>query len=109
MISIFAKPPFMMKHLQRVSSVIRGEQIAYRMQEARLNPDSGYENDVCIYVKPHVKPFEEFRFEGKPYLDIVDGFELRHLLRKHPEVPCIVISKQDQETMSKYIKGDGFF
>lgn len=104
-ISIFAQPPYMLRHLQRVSTIIRGEQIAAYMQNARLNPESGYKNDVCIYVKPHVKRDKifDFKFEGHPYLDMVDGFELRHLLNKHPEVPAIVFSDIDAETMPKYV------
>ena len=103
-ISFFAKPPFELRHLQRVSSIIRGEQIAAHMYDARLNPTSGYENDVCIYVKPHVKPGDDFNFEGHPYLDMVDGFQLWHLLRKRPEIPAIVDSDHSAETMSHYIK-----
>jgi len=104
MISIFAQPPYVLRHLQRVSTIIRGEQIASYMQNARLNPTSGYENDVCIYVKPNIKPEWEFKFEGKPYLDILDGFNLRFILNKYPEVPVIVFSELDVETMSKYVK-----
>jgi len=63
MISIFAKPPFMMRHLQRVSSIVRGEQIAAYMGNARLNPESGYENDTCIYVKPHIKRGNDYKFD----------------------------------------------
>ena len=103
-ISIFAQPPYVLRHLQRVSTIIRGEQIAAHMQNARLNPTSGYENDVCIYVKPNIKPEWEFNFEGKPYLDILDGFNLRFILNKYPEVPVIVFSELDVETMSKYVK-----
>ena len=104
MISIFAKPPFFMRHLQRVSSTIRGEQIAAYMGNARLNPPSGYEDDICIYVKPHIKPHEDYKFEKRSYLDIQDGFTLRHVLRKYPEVACIVFSDLDAETMPKYIE-----
>lgn len=103
-ISIFAQPPYVLRHLQRVSTIIRGEQMAAYMQNARLNPTSGYENDVCIYVKPHVKPDIDFKFEGHPYLDILDGFNLIHLLKKHEEVPVIVFSQADVETMSHYVK-----
>jgi len=101
-ISIFAQPPYVLRHLQRVSTIIRGEQIAAYMQNARLNPPSDYENDVCIYVKPNVKPDQDFNFEGHPYLDILDGFDLRHLLRKHPDV--IVFSDLDVQTLAKYVK-----
>lgn len=102
-ISFFAQPPYVLRHLQRVSTIIRGEQIASYMLNARLNPPHGYKNDVCIYVKPNVKRDQDFKFEGHPYLDMVDGFELRHLLNKYPEVPAIVFSDIDAQTMPKYV------
>src|SRR3990167_7680974 len=104
MISIFAKPPFEMKHLQRVSSIIRGEQIAAYMGNARLNPEKGYENDVCIYVKPHIYPENDYKFEKHSYIDIHDGFSLRHTLRKYPEVGCISISDHATYVLKQYIK-----
>jgi len=103
-ISFFAKPPFEMKHLQRVSSIIRGEQIAAYMQNARLNPPAGYENDICIYVKPHIKPGFNFKFEKNSWIDIQDGFDLRHALNKYSDVGAIVFSELDAETMKHYIK-----
>ncbi len=104
-ISFFGKPPFVVGHLRRVSTILRGEQIAARMQNARLNPDSGYENDICIYIKPHIKEGHDFNFEGpRPYLDMVDGWGLQHILDKYPEVPAIVFSDMDVETMSKIVK-----
>src|SRR3990167_1375506 len=74
------------------------------MGNARLNPPDGSKDDVYVYVKPNVKDTQDFVFEGKPYLDILDGFNLRHLLNKHPEVPVIVFSELDVETMSRYVK-----
>ena len=104
MISFFAKPPYEMKHLQRVSSIIRGEQIAAYMGNARLNPPSGYENDTCIYVKPHIKPGNDFDFPKKSWIDIQDGFDLRYTLEKYPDVGAIVFSDLDAETLPKYVK-----
>ena len=49
MINFFAKPPFIMKHLQRVSSIVRGEQIAAYMGNARLNPPHIEDGDVNIF------------------------------------------------------------
>jgi hypothetical protein len=118
MISIFAKPAFLninpsqpfkertkppKGHLMRVSSIIRGEQIAERIG-AKLNPTEGYEDDVCIYVKPMVRRGEDFKFEGKPYLDIIDGHSLGSLAEMHPEVTVIVCSQADMEIMSGSIK-----
>lgn len=125
MISIFAKPTFIninpheafkdrtkpipdgRGHLMRVSSMIRGDQIAERIG-AKLNPESGYENDVCIYVKPHLKKDSmDFEFEGrKAYLDIVDGHNLGQLLEKHPDVGLIVCSQVDRETMSQVVPNE---
>lgn len=103
MISFFAKPPYEMRHLQRVSSIIRGEQIAAYMGNARLNPPSGYENDVCIYVKPHIKPGNEFDFPKHSWIDIQDGFDLIHTLKKYPDVGVIAFSDLDAETLSKLV------
>ncbi|MAG60144.1 hypothetical protein CMO96_05160 [Candidatus Woesebacteria bacterium] len=120
MISIFAKEMFLninpheplrlrvkpipknAGHAMRVSSMIRGDQIADQIG-AKFNPEKGYENDVCIYVKPMVRKNEDFNFEGKPYLDIVDGHNLGQLLIKHPEVTVIVCSKIDFVTMSSVV------
>lgn len=115
MISIFAKEaflntnphePFRLRtkpvragHLQRVSSIIRGDQVADEIG-AKYNPESGYENDVCIYVKPYVKKGDDFKFEGrKAYIDIIDGHNLAHLAHKHPEVGVITCSEADYNLM----------
>jgi len=111
MISIFAKQAFLNTNpyspfeykgtppkygqLMRVSSMIRGNQIANQIG-AKLNPESGYENGICIYVKPHV-------IAGQPYLDIIDGHNLGQLALKHPKVTVIVCSQADMETMTGVI------
>ncbi len=115
-ISIFAKPAFLninpsealkdrkkpikAGHVMRVSSMIRGDQIADYLG-AKLNPTEEYENDVCIYVKPMVRKGEDFKFEGKAYLDIIDGHNLGQLAQKHPEIGVIVCSQADFDIMSK--------
>ncbi len=92
-------------HLMRVSSMIRADQITDRIGDSRLNPESGYENDVCIYVKPRVQKGDDFEFKGRVnYLDIIDGHNLGQLLINHPDVICIVCSKADEETMKSVIK-----
>lgn len=120
MISIFAKRAFLNTnpysdfvskeksykgngHLQRVSSMIRADQIAERIG-AKVNPTEGYENDVCIYVKPYVRKDQDFKFEGrKSYLDIIDGHNLGNLALKHPEVGVIVCSDADYNIMKSVI------
>lgn len=86
----------------RVSSLIRGVQIAERMG-AKLNPTEGYENDVCIYVKPRVVPPADFNFEGKPFLDICDSVDLYPLAIKHPEVPVISASDYNLEVLRRVL------
>ena len=93
--------PIKAGHLMRVSSIIRGDQIAEYIG-AKLNPTSGYENDTCIYVKPMIRKGDDFKFEGKKaYLDIIDGANLAQVAHKHPEVGVIVCSQVDYELMSK--------
>jgi hypothetical protein len=89
-------------HLLRVSSIIRADQIADYLG-AKLNPEDGYQDDVCIYVKPHVKNDEDFKFEGKPYVDVIDGWGLIPLLKKYPNIPLIACSKQDQKILSRIL------
>jgi hypothetical protein len=104
-ISIFAKRSSRAHsdgHLQRVSSIIRAQQIADRIG-ARINPTEDYQDDVCIYVKPHVKPHEDFTFEGDPYLDIIDGWMLLPLVKRHPEVSVIACSYSDFEYISSQV------
>lgn len=89
----------------RGSSIIRGEQIASHIG-AKLNPTGGYDSNICIYVKPHIKPTDatNFKFKGIPYLDVVDGFALRHVLNLHPDITAIACSKIDGITLSQNIK-----
>ena len=105
-LSIFARRPRRHQrdgHLWRVSSLIRGGQIAEKIG-AKLNPTTGYERDVCIYVKPHVPPGNDFMFKGqKSYLDIVDGWNLHLVAAKHPEVTVITCSYPDFESISQTI------
>ena len=113
-ISIFAKPAFTNTnhgqpfdgarprrgHLLRVSSIIRADQMAERLG-AKLNPTDGYADDVCIYVKPHVKSKDDFDFEfpKHAWLDIVDGWALLPAIRRHPEIGIIACSTVDGETL----------
>ncbi len=58
--------------------------------------------DVNIYVKPHVRPGDDFEFTGsKNYIDIIDGWGLIPLLERHPEVGVIACSKQDEQKLKK--------
>ncbi len=116
-ISIFAKPAFLNVassrpfkyegkpprhgHLMRISSITRGEQIANQIG-AKLNPTEGYQNDICIYVKPPSTPGQDFLFEGsKSFLDIQDAPGCIDLLKNHPEVVVISCSDWMSEVLKK--------
>ena len=104
-ISIFAPRPRKMSSGidGRLSSIIRGSQIADKIG-AKLNPLSGFENDVCIYVKPHIDPGDEYQFSGIPYLDVLDAVWAKHTLRKYPNVTAILCSKVDYDYMRRRVR-----
>lgn len=116
-ITIFAKPAFLnvdpgkpfkyegkpprRGHLMRISSITRGEQIADYIG-AKLNPTDGYQNDICIYVKPPSSPGQDFLFEGKKaYLDIQDAPGCLDLVKNHPEITVIAASNSMYEILTK--------
>lgn len=105
MISIFARPSYIgnrypkhtdKSHTLRLSSRIRGVEIA-EYARFKLNPRSGYENDVCIWVKPtglgHIK--------GGDWVDVLDGlYGGRHILLKdRPGINVIAASQNSYDTL----------
>ncbi len=103
MISIFASRLWRSRspdsHLAPFSAVIRGNQVAERIG-ARLNPEAGYEQDVCIYVKhaPLVERLGEFM--QPPYIDLVDGYALRRTLQQQPGLRANACSQVDYATLA---------
>jgi hypothetical protein len=121
-ITIFAKPAFLdidqskpfkyegkppeKGRLMRISSTIRGEQVA-NFIGAKYNPTEDYQNDICIYVKPPHKVGQPFLFEGKKaYLDILDAPEFYDLLRKYPEVGVISCSEKSFNTLKDVLPNE---
>jgi hypothetical protein len=101
MISIFAKEAVYFKrgtmsnrlpHLFRGSSIIRGVQIAEYLGY-KLNPVSGYENDVCIYIKPLILD----GIKDGSYIDIVEDNTAIDRLKNYPNLNIIVLSKKGKE------------
>jgi hypothetical protein len=86
--------------LQRVSSLIRGNQIAEAIG-AKMNPTEGYENDVCIYVKPKLP--KDYKFTGKAYLDICDSPDLYPIAINNPNTPVIVASDYNLEVCKRIL------
>lgn len=97
MISIFTHPAFLgNRHPEltselttlRVSARIRGDEIAEYIG-AKLNPKDGFENDVCIHVKP--KYLE--RVKDGHWIDYLDSRNLIYFLKERPLVNVIAHSK----------------
>jgi len=89
-------------HLQRVSSIIRGYQVA-EFLGAKINPREGFENDVCIYVKPRSVAEDQYKFSGKPYLDICDAYYLYDICRKFPHLTVISASDWNYQMLKKVL------
>ena len=70
------------------SGIIRGEQVAHKLG-AKLNPTSGYEDDVCIYVKG-IPPIP---FPKKTYIDVVEHSKGLWWGKRHKQVGLIASSK----------------
>jgi hypothetical protein len=91
-LSFFAKLPFLKRGscvLLRGSSLIRGQQVAEYLG-AKFNPTSGYENDICILIKPYQNDENVPRIGRKTYVDIVDSPQLAQWLTTRPDVSIIV-------------------
>lgn len=106
-LSFFAKPPTRVghdRHLARVSTIIRAEQIAQKVN-GKLNPNRDYENDICVYVKPPYKPeWDDLLFEGKSsYLDVVDELGYNKMLSRNPNINVISLSKWNYKTLKRLL------
>jgi hypothetical protein len=77
------------------AGIIRGEQVAHKLG-AKLNPKSGYEDDVCIYIKC-VPPKN---YPKKTYIDVVEDSAGLRWAREHPKVNLIASSKTIYDYLS---------
>lgn len=110
MISIFAKKPYLLDDaeggvfFQRLTGRVRGEEIAQYLG-AKLNPTEGYENDICIYVKPpslgHIK-------DGS-YVDILDDKHAFECLKERPGIKVIAMSLSQYEYLKTQLKNEIVF
>lgn len=112
-ISIFAKLPFLNIHphvpfngqrrgkLMRISSLIRCQQVAEHIG-ARINPESGYEDDICIYVKPGFE-FND-RFVENAYIDVLDDKRSIYVLSDHPRFTAIASSIYNEQVITSFVK-----
>lgn len=88
------------KH-RTTSGYIRGQLIGEYLG-AKLNPESGYEKDVCIWIKwtPATKVW------GKRYLDIVDNHKYLKWLKENEDCACIAISKSAEKFLKSELKNE---
>lgn len=93
MISFFAKHPFISNQvlpnssdrtIARLSSRIRAEEISDYLG-GRVNPTEGFENDLCIHVKPrnlrNVRDGDVVDFLDAAYSNLLDQIKERPLIR----------------------------
>ena len=101
-ISFFAKQDRWNNKRQRLeygSGIIRGKQISEYLG-AKLNPIEGYEDDICIYVKPNIKT----KFAKHSYVDIMDAPQSAFLSFIRSGIPIIVSSQSAFESYSNAFK-----
>jgi len=84
-------------HTIRLSSLIRGEQIAQHLEGGKYNPKEGFEDDVIVFIKPrtmkHVKDTD--------WMDFADGQHLLEPLRNRPQVRVIAAAQYGYEYLKK--------
>lgn len=107
MISIFARHAYLLGDeqnglfLQRVSSRVRGEEIAQYLG-AKLNPTKGFENDVCIYVKP----MHQNNIKDGSYIDLLDDLHAFERIKDRPGLKAIAMSVPHYEFLKKELKNE---
>lgn len=111
-ISIFARPYFTGEdaeaftgpYLHRGTSLIRGEQVAEYLG-GKYNLQSGFENDICIYLKP--KTLDQIK-DGS-YVDFSDAEEyLKKLLQDRPKIKVIASNLTSFEFLKKKLQNKIF-
>jgi len=83
------------------SGRIRGDQIAKKLG-GRINPKSGFENDICIFVK--LQPPETY--PKRSYLDIIDGMHRVRWLLNHKDIGVIASSLTGKEYLEEKLQRD---
>lgn len=106
MIAIFAKNPFFKNkstgtYLSRVSSRVRGEEIAEYLG-AILNPPDRIDGAVCIFLKPR----NITGLKDGDYVDILDEPALFPKLKERPGLKVISMSQVQHEYLKKNIDNE---
>jgi hypothetical protein len=109
-ISFFARPSFLGNALPsltkepypfRLSSDIRAKQIAEYIG-AKYNPTEGYENDLCIYVKPRSLD----KVKDGDYVDVADGDYLIEPLKARHNIKVIAASQYSYEFLKQKLENE---
>lgn len=110
-ISFIAKPIFFKPgsnggvYPVRISSRVRGEEIANYLG-ANYSENGKYDkNDICIYLKP--RSLKSMR--DNDYVDILDGPKLIPMLKIRPKVKVIAMSKVQYDYLKKELKNEIFY
>lgn len=105
--SIFARHTYLLGDdesglfLQRASTRVRAEEVAQYLG-AKLNPRDGFENDICIYVKPmHMDNIKD-----GSYVDILDDLHSFERIKARPGVKGIAMSLSHYEFLKKELKNE---
>ena len=111
-ISIFVRPSYIGNRypsetkepvLMRISSRIRGEDLAEHLG-AKLNPKQGFEDDICIFVKPKYLEL----VEDGDYLDYLDGVNMWVQLKNRPKIKVIAASQASFKFLKNNIQNEIF-
>lgn len=108
MMSFFTKPVYFRedgdngkKFPQRISTMIRGEQIAEYVG-GKLNPTEGYDNDVRVYVKPrkleNIKP--------GAYIDVLDDLAVTENVKARPDLKVIAMSGPHYDWLKTFMPNE---
>lgn len=92
------------KRENNVGGSIRADQIAPYLN-ARVNPTSDFENDICIYT--NILPPEDT--PSKAYWDLNDFWPFKEWAIEHPNVNLIAMSRVAQQFVSRAINRDAIF
>ena len=109
MISIVARPTYWSRaryhgqqaYLQRVSTRIRGEEVAEHLG-FKLNPQVREIDEVCIFIKPrHLTSVKD-----GDYVDVLDDVRVIPRLKERPKVKVIAISEVHYNYLKKELSNE---
>ena len=110
-ISFIAKPVFFKPgsnggvYPVRLSSRVRGEEIASCLGANYIENGKYNKNDICIYIKPGSLDF----VRDNDYVDILDRIKIIPILKIRPKIKVIVYSKVYYDYLKKELQNEIFY